>query len=144
MSNINGPAQKTSLFKCFASSSNQSELPLTQEDKDSELNFLKFQKLGSKAYNILRKNAHTIINLLNLMLVSEISQLTDDSLRFLIDRLKLNKTDEEASADFKNEIGESKSVFRRKMDSVVHNLMDEYKKGKYSYGRMKVVQKKKN
>ena len=64
-------------------------------------------------------------------------------MRFLIDRLKLNKTDEESSADFKNEIGESVAVFRRKMDSVVHNLMDEYKKGKYSCARSKVVSNKK-
>ena len=32
-----------------------------------------FEDLGSLAYNILRKNAHTFINLLTLMLVSEIS-----------------------------------------------------------------------
>ena len=60
----------------------------------------------------------------------------------MIDRLKLNKTDEEATADFKGEIMDAKGVFRRKMDSVVHNLMDEYKKGKYSYGRMKDKKKK--
>jgi hypothetical protein len=38
------------------------------------------------------------------MLVSEISQLNEKSIRFLIDRLKLSKTDEEASANFKEEI----------------------------------------
>jgi hypothetical protein len=38
------------------------------------------------------------------MLVGEIGQLNEDSIRFLIARLKLNKTDEEASAMFKEKI----------------------------------------
>ena len=78
----------------------------------------------------MRKNAHTIINLLTLMLVSEISQLTENSIRFLIDRLKLSKTDEESSADFKLKIEKAVAIKRRKIDSVAHNLMDQWKKGK--------------
>ena len=93
-----------------------------------------FQDLGSQAYNILRKNAHTLINLLTLMLVGEISQLSEDSIRFLIDRLKLNKTDEEASAEFKAKVEKATNARRRRFDSVAHNLMDEWKKGKRDKG----------
>ena len=89
-----------------------------------------FQDLGSQAYNILRKNAHTLINLLTLMIVGEITQLTEDSIRFLIDRLKLTKTDEESSADFKSKIDKATTATIRRFDSVAHNLMDEWKKGK--------------
>jgi|LauGreDrversion4_2_1035121.scaffolds.fasta_scaffold271920_1 hypothetical protein len=64
------------------------------------------------------------------MLVSEISQLTENSIRFLIDRLKLSKTDEESSADFKLKIEKAVAIKRRKIDSVAHNLMDQWKKGK--------------
>ena len=69
--------------------------------KEQDIAFKSFEDLGSQAYNILRKNSHTFINLLTLMIVGEIQQLNDNSIRFLIDRLKLSKTDEEASADFK-------------------------------------------
>ena len=95
-----------------------------------EENVKLFQDLGSQAYNILRKNAHTLINLLTLMVVGEISQLNEDSIRFLIDRLKLTKTDEESSADFKSKIDKATTATRRRFDSVAHNLMDEWKKGK--------------
>ena len=88
-----------------------------------------FEEQGSMAYNILRKNAHTLINLLQLMIVADIDQLNDNSIRFLIDRLKLFKTDEEASADFKNQIQHATSAWTRRVDSVFHNIMDELKKG---------------
>jgi hypothetical protein len=65
------------------------------------------------------------------MLVSEIQQLNESSIRFLIDRLKLGaKTDEEASAEFKGKVSKAVAIKRRRIDSVVHNLMDEWKKGK--------------
>jgi hypothetical protein len=64
------------------------------------------------------------------MIVGEISQLSEDSIRFLIDRLKLTKTDEEASAEFKSKIDKATTATRRRFDSVAHNLMDEWKKGK--------------
>lgn len=56
-------------------------------------------------------------------------QLNDTSMRFLIDRLKLSKTDEEASADFKSQIQVATKAWIRRVDSVFHNIMDELKKG---------------
>ncbi len=64
------------------------------------------------------------------MIVGEISQLTEDSTRFLIDRLKLTKTDEEASADFKSKIEKATNAWYRRIDNVIHNLNDVLKKGK--------------
>lgn len=63
------------------------------------------------------------------MIVGEIQQLNDDSIRFLIDRLKLSKTDEESSADFKSQIQSATKAYRRQLDNVFHNLMDSWKKG---------------
>ena len=74
------------------------------------------------------------------MLVSEISQLTEESIRFLIDRLKLSKTDEEASADFKLKIDKAVATKIRKLDSVFHNLMDQAKKGKRHRKRLMKMQ----
>lgn len=96
-----------------------------------------FEDQGSMAYNILRKNAHTLINLLQLMVVADIKNLNDESITFLIGRLKLNKTDEEASADFKRQIDLASRVVRRRLDSVFHNVMDEVKKGDSSKSKKK-------
>jgi len=65
------------------------------------------------------------------MVVADIQQLNDVSIRFLIDRLKLTKTDEEASADFKRQIALATEAWTRRVDSVFHNMMDELKKGKH-------------
>ena len=61
---------------------------------------------------------------MTLMIVAEISQLTDGSTRFLIDRLNLTKTDEEASADFKSKIEEATNAWYRRIDNVFHNVND--------------------
>ena len=63
------------------------------------------------------------------MIAGDIVQLNDTSMRFLIDRLKLSKTDEEASADFKSQIQVATHAWIRRVDSVFHNIMDELKKG---------------
>jgi len=63
------------------------------------------------------------------MIAGDIVQLNDTSMRFLIDRLKLSKTDEEASADFKSQIQVATKAWIRRVDSVFHNIMDELKKG---------------
>ena len=118
------------LFRASTLESNMNGQQDTSGDHQLEENLKLFQDLGSQAYNILRKNAHTLINLLSLMVVGEISQLNEDSIRFLIDRLKLTKTDEESSADFKSKIDKATTATRRRFDSVAHNLMDEWKKGK--------------
>lgn len=62
------------------------------------------------------------------MIVGDIPNLNDKSIRFLIDRLKLTKTDEEATADFKNQIHVATQICRRRIDSIAHNLMDWLKK----------------
>ena len=118
------------LFRSNTLEDNMTGQQGSSDDRPLEENLKLFQDLGSQAYNILRKNAHTLINLLSLMVVGEISQLNQDSIRFLIDRLKLTKTDEESSADFKSKIDKATTATRRRFDSVAHNLMDEWKKGK--------------
>ena len=118
------------LFRASTLDANMNGQQDTSGDHQLQENLKLFQDLGSQAYNILRKNAHTLINLLSLMVVGEISQLNEDSIRFLIDRLKLTKTDEESSADFKSKIDKATTATRRRFDSVAHNLMDEWKKGK--------------
>lgn len=123
-------------FMCFGGKPAQAaavpppDQEIDPEEKQKQENALKyFEEQGSQAYNILRKNAHTLINLLTLMIAGDIVQLNDTSMRFLIDRLKLSKTDEEASADFKSQIQVATHAWIRRVDSVFHNIMDELKKG---------------
>ena len=59
-----------------------------------------------------------------LMLVGGIDQVNEDSIPYMIDSLLLNKSDEEASSDFKKKIQFALSVSFRKYDNVFHNIND--------------------
>jgi hypothetical protein len=89
-----------------------------------------FEEYCCQAYNAIRRNSHIIINLLMLMIVGEISQLNDESIKYLIKSLRLNKCDEEASAEFKKLITKALTTYFRMFDNVAHNIMDKLKKGK--------------
>lgn len=75
----------------------------------------------------MRHNSHTLIDLLLLMIVGEISQLNDQSITYLIKELRLNKTDEEAASEFKKLIRKALGTHFRMFDNVAHNLMDKWK-----------------
>jgi hypothetical protein len=65
-----------------------------------------------------------------LMVVGGIAQLNEASVKYLIDALLLNKSDEEASSDFKKLIQESLNTKFRKYDNVFHNFNDWIKEQK--------------
>ena len=58
------------------------------------------------------------------MLVGGIKQLNEVSIKYLIDSLLLNMSDEEASAEFKRYIDKSLNRTYRKLDNVFHNFND--------------------
>ena len=58
------------------------------------------------------------------MVVGGITQLNEDTIKYLIDSLFLNKSDEEASYDFKKLISEALNTKFRKFDNVFHNFND--------------------
>ena len=115
-----------SLLSC-ACCSLRSTTNILEEMKQK--NFKKFEEYCCLAYNIIRHNAHILINLLMLMIVGEIEQLNDDSIKYLIRALRLNKSDEEAAAEFKKLIKQAVTTYFRMFDNVAHNLMDKFKKG---------------
>jgi phosphatidylinositol-4,5-bisphosphate 3-kinase len=63
-----------------------------------------FEKKAEEAFLQVRQNAHIFINLLVLMLVSGMQELSMDSISFVKKALFLDISDEEASLKFKNVI----------------------------------------
>ena len=68
------------------------------------------------------------INLLQLMLVSEIKELQQKDIKFLIQAMFLDMSEEQAQSEFKKLIKKALNEWYRKYDNWFHVLMD-YKKG---------------
>jgi len=69
----------------------------------------------------VRQNADLFINLLVLMLVSGMAELTLKDVSFMKEALFLDVSDEEASLAFKNEIQKARAtVGYRKFDNFIH------------------------
>jgi phosphatidylinositol-4,5-bisphosphate 3-kinase len=60
--------------------------------------FLRFEQYCSEAFNILRKNSFTIINLLMMMVSAEIPQLKSyTDLQYVVDKLDLDLSKTQAA-----------------------------------------------
>eukprot|EP00347_Sterkiella_histriomuscorum_P020724 403336721 len=86
------------------------------------------EKYCCEAFKILRQNSHTLINLLMLMVVSGIDQLTEDGIMQMTQRLKLKVSDEEAENEFKKQIQMALGIHRRKITDYLHVGKHQHKR----------------
>ena len=68
------------------------------------------------------------INLLQLMLVADIDELQKKDIKYLIQAMFLDMSEEQAQSEFKKLIRKSLNEWYRKYDNLFHNLND-MKKG---------------
>ena len=95
----------------------------------SEL-FIEFEQDCCKAYNIIRREGKQLINLFLLMMSAGMPELNSErDLKHLVDVLKFDYTDQEASMHFKRLINEAMDGFcmwRRRIDNLAHNAKQVY------------------
>ncbi|XP_076823944.1 phosphatidylinositol 4-phosphate 3-kinase C2 domain-containing subunit alpha-like isoform X1 [Clavelina lepadiformis] len=85
--------------------------------------FQEFVDICCQAFNILRKQSHTIINLLSLMVDCGIPELSSKSdLKFVYDTLKPNASDTEATTMFTRLIDSSLSSSFTRLNFFIHSL----------------------
>ena len=83
-----------------------------------------FLELGGQAFNIVRKHAAELINLLSLMLPCRMPELrTRDDIQYLKERLGLALSDGAAAALFKAEAEAALSDTRKRIDNTIHILV---------------------
>ncbi|CDW82376.1 phosphatidylinositol 3-and 4-kinase family protein [Stylonychia lemnae] len=98
----------------------------------TDKNLQDLQKLCCQAFRILRQNSHFLINVLMLMVVSGIDQLTEKGIMDLVQRLKLNVSDEEAENDFRKQMQIALGVRRRRIFDYMHVGIHQHKRNKFS------------
>jgi phosphatidylinositol-4,5-bisphosphate 3-kinase len=84
---------------------------ISQDDSDimddsmKSRSFRDFEEKCCQAYNILRKDGHQLINMFLIMLSAGMPELKQDQdVQFLVNRLDLGISEQEASNKFKKEI----------------------------------------
>lgn len=111
-------------------SSTQDQLGRSDNKKAIEPNplykteeFLEFEQDCCDAYNILRKNGSKLINLFLLMLSAGMPELMQDSdIQYMVTKLNLDMTEQEASKLMKKEIARAQNTISRRMDNLAHNI----------------------
>jgi phosphatidylinositol-4,5-bisphosphate 3-kinase len=89
----------------------------------------KFEKVATKAFMAIRMHAHVLINLLILMLVSGMEELSMKSIKFMKKAFFLEFSDAEAVTFFKGKIQQArKTVVFRKFDNFFHLYAGNKKK----------------
>ena len=86
--------------------------------------YQKFLQLSCRAYNILRKNANTLINLFTLMVPAGMPELAArDDIQYMKDMLALDlDTDADADARFRAEVEACLNNTFRRHDNMFHML----------------------
>ena len=86
--------------------------------------FHRFLEYSTKAYNILRKNANTLINLFTLMVPAGMPELASrEDINYMRDMLALDvNEDSEAAQRFRDEVTKSLNNSFRRFDNTVHIL----------------------
>lgn len=76
------------------------------------------------AYNLIRKNAHIIINMFAMMVAAGIPELDNyKSIDYLVDKLSLEMSAQEAALKIKQEIKDTlDSETSRRLDNMVHEM----------------------
>eukprot|EP01102_Stenamoeba_stenopodia_P009928 TRINITY_DN2950_c0_g4_i1.p1 TRINITY_DN2950_c0_g4~~TRINITY_DN2950_c0_g4_i1.p1 ORF type:complete len:949 (+),score=178.17 TRINITY_DN2950_c0_g4_i1:889-3735(+) len=83
--------------------------------------YLKFQRICKQAYNILRHNSTTFINLFQMMVSTGIPELqTSDDINYLRESFKLGASDAEAGEYFENLILESYNTKTTVLNDAIH------------------------
>ena len=86
-------------------------------------NFQLFEKLCCKAYNIIRKEGHRLINMFLIMLSAGMPELNkENDIKFIVNALKFDYTDQEASVHFRKEIHRAMHTWSRRFDNFIHNI----------------------
>ena len=81
----------------------------------------RFKKLLWEAYSELRKNSYKIVNLLRILLCTDIPELDEKSLKYLEETLALDKkTDEEAKNYLEEKLKESENSISTKVNFAIH------------------------
>ena len=97
--------------------------------KKKTKNFIIFEKLCCKAYNILRKEGHRFINMFLIMLSAGMPELSKElDIQYIVNALKLDYTNQEASVHFKKEIERASRTWSRRFDNFLHNYKAKFKK----------------
>jgi len=98
-----------------------SEMVAAMGETITSKNFTLFVQLCVEAYNILRKNANLILNLISLMADANIPDFANDkSLLQIKDRFQLEKNDEEAGESFKKLMTESVTALFPRLSERIH------------------------
>ena len=88
-----------------------------------------FEKIATKAFMAIRQHAHVLLNLLILMLVSGMEELSMKSIKFMKKAFFLEFSDAEAVTFFKGKIQQArKTVVFRKFDNFFHLYNGDKKK----------------
>lgn len=103
-----------------------------------------FEKKAIEAFLELRKNADIFINLLILMIVTDLEELDLDSIKWIQTALFLSVSEEEATVLFRQKIAEAKSAQFRKLDNVFHIISDRRKDKALKEREEKAKKKNKN
>ena len=84
---------------------------------------MEFEEDCCNAYNILRKEGDKLINLFLLMLSAGMPELNHEKdIQWLVKRLNLNLSEQEASKVFKKEIINAIYSTSRRLDNLAHNI----------------------
>ncbi len=110
----------------------EGELPDDSEIIDDSLKsrtFKDFEEKCCQAYNILRKEGHQLINMFLIMLSAGMPELKrDDDIQFMVNRLDLGISEQEASNKFKKEIQRAMVTYSRRFDNFIHNIKAKFGK----------------
>ena len=83
----------------------------------------RFVDYCGKAYNILRKHAHSLVILCRLMIPAGMPELQDTrDIEYMVEMLQLNLKDKDATVFMKKQIGRSLADFYRRIDNLLHNI----------------------
>jgi len=84
-------------------------------------NFKAFKSYCISAFNILRKNANLILNLISLMVDANIPDIANDKCILQVqDKFQLDKSDEEAADSFQNLMTESITALFPRLSEKIH------------------------
>ena len=92
---------------------------------DKGKKYLEFKNKLWSAYQILRKNSAVLITLLRILLVTEIPELDEKSIRYLEMTLCLNASDEEAKKFLFNKLDESMNSWSVELNFWIHLIANK-------------------
>jgi len=99
------------------------------DDALKSRSFKEFEDKCCQAYNILRKEGHQLINMFLIMLSAGMPELKrDDDIQYMVNRLDLGISEQEASNKFKKEIQKAMQTYSRRFDNFIHNIKAKYGK----------------